>query len=116
MPENFVENKILDQLPSSVRQSVLKLDIQKQAHFADDYTRKRKKIAVAYLTWILCYAHNVYLERGVGMWFLQILSCMAFIGLAWVVYDLFIIPGKVRDLNEDIARSILRDIKILQAD
>lgn len=116
MQESLIENKILDQLPESVRQSLLKLDLQKQGHFVDDYKRKRKRISTCYFTWILFYAHNIYLDRGVGMWFLQVLACLTIVGALWVIYDLFVIPRKVRELNEDIAKGILRDIKILQAD
>jgi len=114
MSENLIPSDVLDSLPSMVKHSLLKMSDTEQLGFTEEYKRKRKKASKAYLMWILVYAHNIYLERGVGMWILQMLACACVVGIPWVLYDLFIIPSKVRELNSDVAKEILRDIKIMQ--
>ena len=114
MSENLIPSNVLDSLPSVVRHALLKLSDTDQMSFVEEYKRKRKSIAVGYVMWILFSAHNVYLDRGIGMWLLQVIACACVVGIPWVLYDLFVIPSKIRELNNDIAKEILRDIKIMQ--
>lgn len=63
-----------------------------------------KNIVVAYLLW-LCLgvfsAHRFYLGRP-GTAILQILSYFVLIGFLWWVIDFFLIPGMVRQENNEL--------------
>ncbi|HWL71987.1 MAG TPA: TM2 domain-containing protein [Geminicoccus sp.] len=65
-------------------------------------------VAVAYLLWFflgIFAAHRFYLGRP-GTAILQILSMFVLVGLVWLVVDLFLIPGMVRDKQEELRRSL----------
>ncbi|WP_191059546.1 TM2 domain-containing protein [Geminicoccus harenae] len=65
-------------------------------------------VAVAYLLWFflgIFAAHRFYLGRP-GTAILQILSMFVLVGLVWLVVDLFLIPGMVRDKQEQLRRSL----------
>ena len=115
MAETYIPSEILDSLPSTVKFNLVKMSQESQLSFVEEYKRKRKTMPMAYLAWCVFYIHNIYLEKGFGIWFLQILSLCMIVGIAWVIIDLFRIPKMVRELNADIAKSIFRDIKIIEA-
>ncbi len=63
---------------------------------------------VAYLMWFflgLLSAHRFYLRRP-GSAILQILSFFIIIGFFWLLIDAFLIPGMVRERQDEIRRRL----------
>jgi TM2 domain-containing membrane protein YozV len=63
---------------------------------------------VAYLFWFFLWivsAHRFYLGRPATA-ILQILSYLILIGFVWVLIDLFLIPGMIRDKRNEIRQRI----------
>jgi len=63
---------------------------------------------VAYLMWFflgLLSAHRFYLRRP-GSAILQILSFFIVIGFFWLLIDAFLIPGMVRERQDEIRRRL----------
>ncbi|MCX5479750.1 TM2 domain-containing protein [Kaistia geumhonensis] len=61
-------------------------------------------VLVAYLFWFFLWfvsAHRFYLGRP-GSAVLQILSYFVLIGFIWVLVDIFLIPGMVRQRQNDL--------------
>jgi len=61
-------------------------------------------VVVAYLFWFFLWfvsAHRFYLGRP-GSAVLQILSYFVLIGFVWIFVDLFLIPGMVRQRQNDL--------------
>lgn len=64
--------------------------------------------AVAYLMWFflgLLSAHRFYLRRP-GSAILQILTFFIVIGFFWLLIDVFLIPGMVRERQDEIRRRL----------
>ena len=71
-------------------------------------------IVVAYLFWFflaLVSAHRFYLGRP-GSAILQILSYLVLIGFFWVVIDLFLIPGMVRQKRDALRQTMMLDMLV----
>jgi TM2 domain-containing membrane protein YozV len=66
--------------------------------------------ATAYLLWIFLWfvsAHRFYLGRP-GSAVIQILCYFIVIGFIWVLIDAFLIPGMIRDKQDEIRRRLER--------
>lgn len=66
-------------------------------------------VTVAYLFWFFLWfvsAHRFYLGRP-GTAILQILSYFVLIGFVWLLIDAFLIPGMIRDKNDEIRAQIM---------
>lgn len=66
--------------------------------------------ATAYLLWIFLWfvsAHRFYLGRP-GSAILQILCFFIVVGFVWVLIDAFLIPGMIRDKQDEIRRRLER--------
>jgi len=71
-------------------------------------------IVVAYLLWLFLWfvsAHRLYLGRP-GTAILQILSYFVLIGFVWWVIDAFLIPGMIRDKQDEIRRRLAAQMGI----
>ncbi|WP_213982099.1 TM2 domain-containing protein [Sphingomonas sp. dw_22] len=69
-------------------------------------------VGVAYLLWFFLWfvsAHRFYLGRP-GTAILQILSYFILIGFLWVLIDAFLIPGMVRDKNNEIRHRVMTQL------
>lgn len=67
-------------------------------------------IVVAYLFWFFLWfvsAHRFYLGRPVSA-ILQILSYFILIGFVWVLIDIFLIPGMIREKQNEIRDNMMR--------
>ena len=116
-PANFhVEPSIASQLPSMVKSELSLMSASKQAEFLEEFHRRSASVGASYLCSLL-FCHYAYLGRW-GMtiigWLVW-LSTFGIVGFIWWVIDLFRIPNLVRDFNRDVAVSVLRDMKIIQA-
>ncbi len=107
---NTVAPDIFKILSPLVKNALSKLPEDKQELFVDEFKRRYKKNSVAYLLWFFFGWHYIYLKT-IG-W--QLAFWLSFGGfLIWWFVDVFRIPGMVRSCNEDIARQIMRDLKII---
>lgn len=104
---------IANNLPSMVRNELAKLPAQKQDEFLEEYKRKAKSLAIAYLLWLLLGWHYLYLKS----WGIQILFWVTLGGLTvWWLIDIFRIPTMTREYNKDTAVTVLRNLKVLSAE
>jgi hypothetical protein len=89
-------------LPASVKALQEKIDPEMRNAFARDYSRRRKKLLIAYLLFLLGW-HYLYLGKlGLQVAFLITLGGF----FLWGLVDLFRLPGMVARINEGIAREL----------
>jgi hypothetical protein len=93
-------------LPSPVNAA---LSTQQKA-FRRDYASRSKSIFVAYLAWFLLGWHYLYLGR-VGIQFAFWFTAGFFI-VGWVIH-FFRVPRLVARYNEDIARELMTQHKMM---
>ena len=60
---NLIPASVADGLPAMVRHELVKLPPQKQDEFVEEYRRKAKSIAPAYILWLLLGWHYVYFGK-----------------------------------------------------
>ncbi len=75
-------------------------------------TNESPSVAAAYLLWFflgILSAHRFYLGRP-GSAILQILLFFVLVGFLWLLVDLFLIPGMVRDKQEFIRQRLRSEI------
>jgi len=107
---DLIPASIMRDLPAMVRHELVKLPPQKQDEFVEEYRRKAKSIAPAYILWLLLGWHYVYF----GKWGMQILFWLTAGGLLfWWIIDAFRIPAMKRNHNKDVATDVLRDLKAI---
>lgn len=70
-----------------------------------DFEKKSKSVGFGYMFLWLC-AHYFYFKKP-GLGIAYIVSLVLWVGILWLVADLFRIPGMVRDHNEGLARDLL---------
>ena len=94
-------------LSASVANEVLKMPYLLQAQFIDEYRRRSKELAIAYLFHVFLFAHYGYL----GRWGLQIAFWLTAGGIMiWWLVDIFRLPGMVREYNDWIALRLLQEM------
>lgn len=107
-----VPNKVFKNLPTLVKDEVLKLSPTKQEQFVEEYKRRAKSENTGHILWFFLGWHYIYLRK----WGLQFLYWFTLGGfLIWVIVDFFRVPGMVRDYNKDVALSVLKDIKAVSS-
>ena len=110
--ESPVRQSILARLPLIVRDEVPKLPLMQQQAFLEEFRRRSKNVAVAYILWFLLGCHYAYL----GRWPLQLLYWVTLGGfLIWALIDLGRIPTMVMNKNNDVALAVLKDLKAVSA-
>ena len=85
---------------------MINLDVSEQILVEQVVANEAPSTGVAYLLAIflgLLSAHRFYLRRP-GSAIVQILSYFIGVGFVWIIIDLFLIPGMVRDEREKIRR------------
>ena len=106
-PELLISPRITDRLPAMVRNELGALEARDQEAFLEDYERKIKSIALAYVFWLFG-LHYAY----VGKWGLQFVfwfTVWGFFGLWWLV-DLFRIPSIISNYNRETAITVMRNL------
>jgi len=104
----LVPQSLFDNLPAMVRNELALLPASRQSEFLEEYMRKKKSIAVAYILWFVFGLYYGYL----GRWGLQMAYWVTAGGLGiWALANLFFIPGMVRNYNKDVAIAVLRDLQ-----
>lgn len=102
------ETKTISQLPASIQHAVSQMDSLSQNAFFGEFDKKRRKLAPAYLLWLIG-CHYLYL-RKVGLFIAYFLTGGGF-GV-WAIVDLFRMPGIVRASNEESARTALTTLAV----
>lgn len=111
MAELYVPESIMRILPSMVKSAVRELPPADQEAFVEEFRRRSKSLAVAYILWFLLGWHYAYLRK----WGTQVLFWLVAGGLGvWWIIDLFRLPRMVRSINRDIAVDVMRDLKIIK--
>lgn len=113
MAELMIPPSVANTLPAVVRNSLAEMLATRQEEFMEEYTRRAKTAAPAYILWLLLGFHYIYL----GKWGLQILFWLTWGGLGiWWIVDVFRIPSMVRDHNKDVATDVMRTIRVLASE
>lgn len=95
----------------------MSLDLQQQAYIEARLTNEGPSMLLAYVFWLFLgvfSAHRFYLGRPKSAIF-QILLCLIAIGLIWVLIDAFLIPGMVREKQNEIRRRIAQEMAPTQS-
>lgn len=108
----YIPASIADRVPSMVRNELSKMSAQYQEEFVEEFKRKSKSIAIAYILLLFVFTlHYAYVRK----WGLQILFWLTFGGFfIWWFIDLFRLPGIIRDYNKDTAVDIMRNLKAIR--
>ena len=107
----YISSGTASDLPSMVRNELATLSAQKQAEFIEEYNRKKKSIALAYIfLFFIFWVHYGYLRK----WGLQLLFWFTGGGfLIWWFIDWFRTYGMVQDYNKDMAVEVMRNFKAI---
>lgn len=106
----FIEQSILETLPTMAKAELPTLSEEKQHAFVDEYKRKKKSTGLAYFFLILCLG----MPYGyLGKWGLQIVYWLTGFDFAiWFIILLFKLSGMVKDYNKDVAIEVMRNIVV----
>lgn len=106
---------ILDTLPASLRQTIAALPEHQKLTFEEDFMRKRKSVG-AFLAIAILFPIQHFLLGKTGLGILFVISCLLLIGSLWYIFEIFYTPFKrIPEYNENLARSLIRDISAAQA-
>lgn len=105
-----LSTRVADSLPSSVKQTLAQMPDAAQSTFEEEYKRKMKSPATLQLLAIFFPIQHFLLGKtGLGILFwLTFYGC----GIWWLI-EVFTISGQTRSYNEEIARALVRDMKIM---
>lgn len=106
-----LETSIADVLPSMVKETLSRLPVEKQAMFAEEYKRKAKN-PILMLVFAIFLPIQLFLLGKTGLGIAYLLTgggC----GL-WYVVEIALAVKRTKDFNEDLAKTIVRDLKIMQ--
>jgi hypothetical protein len=107
-----IDPKIQDELSSMVKTSLSKLSLEQQSIFVDAYKRKRKDKTLMIILSIF-FPIQLFLlgKTGLGVAFLLTAG-----GLwIWWLIEIFMTAKRVNEFNEDLATTVMRDLKIMNA-
>ncbi len=92
------------------------LSVQERILIEQRVTNESKSTTTAFLLWFFLWmasAHRFYLGRPATA-ILQILSYFVGVGFIWLIVDAFLIPGMVREHQEETRRRLTTDALISQ--
>lgn len=106
-----VSPTIADTLPSTVKQALGKMPDESQATFEEEYKRKKRNPVTLLICSLFGIHYFVQGEIGKGLLFVCTLG-----GLwIWWTIDIFTTYGKSKRFNDDLAVTIMRDMKVMGA-
>jgi len=105
-----IENSVADHLPSVVKEALSKMPPEKQSQFVEDYKRKSKSFGLM-LALAIFFPIQLFLLGKTGLGVAYLLTAGG-CGIWWIV-EIFLTKGRVNSFNEDLARTLLRDMKIM---
>jgi len=92
----------------SAEETNMPLSVQEKILIEQRVANESKSVVVAYLLWLFLWfasGHRFYLGRP-GTAILQILSYFILIGFIWVIVDAFLIPGMIREQQNEVRRRL----------
>ncbi len=102
--------RIARTLPAIVRDELTAMAAVKQEAFLEEYRRRRKRVLVAYLAWLI-FSHYAYLG---GRWLVQFVFWLTSGGFfVWWLFDGFRLFWMVQNFNRDVAIEVLRDVRAI---
>lgn len=103
--------EVARELPEKVRAELAILPADQQQAFVDDYQKKCKSLAMAYLV-SLIYCHYLLLGRWTmtALMFVSLFVAAA-LGSIWWIIDLVRMPALVREHNERVAIEALQRLR-----
>ncbi len=109
-----ISSSVERQLPSTVKTALSKLSTEKQSLFEEEFKKKAKSTTTAYicLIFLIFSVHYFYLGkpgRNILFWF-----TWGGLGIWWLI-DLVTLGKRVSEYNEDVAKAILRDMKLMDS-
>lgn len=105
--------KIPSSIPSMVKSALMKMPVEKQEIFIEEYQRRTKSVGLAYVLWLCLGFHYLYL----GKWGTQFIFWFTAGGFfIWYFIDLFRIPGVVSEYNKTIAIEVMSEFKTIMSD
>ncbi len=97
-------------LPSSVKLALSKMPSEVQATFEEEYAKKKRSVLwILFLAVVFPIQHFLLGKSGLGLIF-WLTGGGCFI---WYFIEIFLAPSRVKSFNEDQAKVIFRDIKIM---
>lgn len=105
-----IENSIADQLPSMVKEALSKMPAEKQAQFVEEYKRKEKNPVLMIILAVI-FPIQLFLLGKVGLGIAYWLTgggC----GIWWII-EIILASKRTKEYNEDVAKSIMRDMKVM---
>lgn len=107
-----IKESLADELPSTVKTALSKLDTSEQQQFEEDYSRKRRSpVTMLLLAILIPVQHFVEGKIALGIVFWLTLGAMGI----WYVIDIIMIWSRTKRHNEELSKSILRDMKIMNS-
>jgi len=94
-----------EKLPEIMKNAVNELPEKTKALFVADFEAKSKSIGLGYLSLWACVHYFYFRKPGLGIAY--IVSLVLWVGILWLLADLFRVPGMVREHNEGVARELL---------
>lgn len=102
-----IPRSIAKRTNTAVYNKLISLDDGQRQAFLQEYYRKRKNMAMAYVLWVLFGLHFAYLNR----WGLQVMYWITLGGFGfWALWELVSIPDRIVDYNTDLSTHIMKDI------
>jgi hypothetical protein len=94
-----------------VKEALSKLPAEKQSMFVEEYKRKAKSPG-AMLALAILFPIQLVLLKRTGLWIAYLFTAGG-LGIWWLI-EIFIAFPRTRSFNHDVAKEIVRDIKIMQ--
>lgn len=107
----MTNSKLIEGLEPSIRRAVENLPLDKQNIFEDKYYALYKNPLIAFVLSLFGLQY-LYL-RKFGKFILFVLACLIIVGTIWWIYNIVMTFSKTHNMNNDNAKLILSDIKLL---
>ena len=110
-----IPDKVSTSIPQSVRDELVRMPVEQQYQFVNDFETQSKSLLMAYLC-SLIYCHYGLLGRwAMTGWMLTSLFVASTLGFIWWLIDLVRIPEMVREYNERLAVDLIHKTHIARA-
>ncbi len=106
----LLPSSVTNSLPAMVKNELAKMGAQKQEEFLEEFKRKSKSKATAYILLLLLWMHYGY----IGKWGMQFLFWFTWGGMGvWFLIDLFRLNGIMNNISKDTATDVMRNLKAI---
>jgi hypothetical protein len=110
----MLPSSVASNLPAMVRNELSQMSAVNQEAFLEDYKRKQKSTAVAYILFFFFVGIGSWHYGYLGRWGKQFLYWFTAGGFGiWALIDLFKMSGLVDNYNKDVATDVMRNLKAI---